>query len=295
MISIGGYNYIGKSLPQPVEEKELALCFPEKNENKAFLLLSNGNRVKLDSCQQIVDKKKIIATNDNKGILNYQTIDNLEVTPTPNTLIVPRGGSYQLCLSDGTKVWLNAESSLTYPSVFEKKGKREVELIGEAYFEVAKDTNRPFIVQSKGQSVTVLGTRFNLSAYPGAHSQTTLVEGKVCVKNMHRQQELLLLPNQQAVLTKENNLLKKEVDAETYMSWINGIYEFNHVSLSDITSQLSRWYNVEIQFSDKSLRKKHFTGAISRKYELGFALEIIQEVSNVIFNRDGETIIVNSK
>ena len=294
LVSIGGYKYIGTSLPQPSEEKELISCFPEKNENKALLLLSNGNRVQLDSCQQIVEEN-VIATNDNKGILNYQTTKDVENVSSPNTLIVPRGGSYQLCLSDGTKVWLNAESSLTYPSVFGKVGKREVELVGEAYFEVTKATDRPFIVHTKKQNVIVLGTKFNLSAYPKAYTQTTLVEGKVCVKSLHKQQDLVLLPNQQAVLTEECKLLKKNVDAETYISWINGIYEFNHVSLLDITSQLSRWYNVEIQFSNNSLKEKYFTGAISRNYELGFALEIIQEVSNVVFNRNGKTIMVSSK
>lgn len=296
LVSVSIYEYGGASLSEPMDEGQLAANFPEMNENKAFLVLGDGNRVRLDSCRKITDKEAFVATNDNKGMLSYQATDaETEAPATPNTLVVPRGGSYRLCLSDGTKVWLNAESSLTYPAAFAKAGAREVRLTGEAYFEVAQDNDRPFIVYTDKQRVTVMGTKFNVAAYPEIVTRTTLAEGKVAVRSLRKAEELLLLPNQQAVLTTEDELSKKEVDAAACISWIDGMYEFTHVSLLDIVSQLSRWYDVDIRFADKQLENRYFTGAISRKYELGFAIDIIQTVSDVVFERDGNTIVVNTK
>lgn len=290
LVTVGILNHAGILPSQPAESLLSSSEFPEKNENKAFLVLADGSTVTLDTCRQIVNRGHCVATNDAKGILNYQTttVNNIPESAR-NTLVVPRGGAYQLYLSDGTQVWLNSESSLNYPATF-GNSTREVKLVGEAYFEVAEDAEHPFIVHTDKQSVTVMGTKFNLSAYPNAPTLTTLSEGKVCIKS--GRQEVSLSPNQQAILADDGSLTRDEADAETYISWIHGVYEFNHVSLQDIVSQLSRWYDVDIRFRNEAPKHKYFTGAISRKDELGFAIEIIQSVSNVTFRREGETIFI---
>ena len=205
-----------------------------------------------------------------------------------NTLSVPRGGEFHLILSDGTKVWLNSESTLRYPIHFSTI--REVSLTGEGYFEVAKD-KAPFIVTIRdNKKVEVLGTKFNISAYTDNPIYTTLVEGKVKVSQ--EKSFFILSPNQQAMFLDNDSFNIMEVDAELYTSWTNGLYKFHSTRLSDIINQLSRWYDVDIQFKDKQLMDRRFTGAISRNNELGYAIYLIEKISNVKFITENDTIYI---
>lgn len=288
---------------QEKEQQELALQeaalapiddFPEKGESKAILLLNNGEQIHLDKSQpQIAPKDSASFTNNyQEGILTYQPTDTPKQTQEYNTLIIPKGGEYQLVLADGTKVWLNAESSLKYPVSF-KGEKREVELNGEAFFHVAENTTNPFTVRASNMVVEGKASKFNIAAYPRSSTKTTLAEGNIKIKTPFKNIELF--PNQQAILSLDNQLTMRTVDAHLYTCWTEGIYEFRNTSLEDITAQLSRWYNVNMQFKYPELKEKHFAGVIFRKEELNMAIEVIQAVSNVKFVRQGDLIIIDRK
>lgn len=264
--------------------------FPETGSRKAVLTLEDGEVVDLSIKDGNISEK--IANNANK-MLTYATTDT-KATDEPvkfNTLTVPRGGEYQLVLSDGTKIWMNAESSLRYPVRF--KGKREVILSGEAYFEVAKDAAHPFIVHIGNNAVEVLGTKFNVSAYPENNIYTTLAHGSVKVINSEG--SVTLTPNQQAVMHSEGSIRIQQVDASLYTSWTTGVFEFKKTQLKDIADQLSRWYNVNFQFASNELKQKNFAGVIFRNEELNLAIEVIEDVSDVKFVRTGNIIRIESK
>jgi len=201
------------------------------------------------------------------------------------------GGEYQVVLADGTKVWLNALSSIRFPTSF-KGSERKVEITGEAYFEVAKNARMPFRVIGGSQTVEVLGTHFNINAYPDESAvATTLLEGSVKVA-MHDGQAKVLKPGEQALIFKENNSFRvKEVDAEDAVAWKNGYFQFNDDDLKTIMNQLSRWYNVEIVYQQANLDQK-FGGTISRSKNLSQVLRILELTGNVRFRVEGRRITV---
>lgn len=286
-------------LSHKVANEEIVLStakdsFPETGSRKAILTLENGQKIDLGI------KEGNITTNDGTTVAISKANESLTYTAAKqeakkevkyNTLTVPRGGEYQLTLSDGTKVWLNAESSLHYPVTFTDK--REVNLVGEAYFEVAKDDKHPFIIHNANNTIEVLGTKFNVSAYPGSDVQTTLAEGKVKVGSLNS--SVILRPNQQATIQEAGNINVKEVDAQLFTSWAQGIYEFRKTNLQSIVAQLSRWYDVDILFKNEDLKQKLFAGVIFRNNELSFAIEVIEDVSNVKFIRENDKIYITKK
>ncbi len=278
------------------EEREpvtvaVSYSFPEMKSNKAILLFDDGTRVDLTKQSGRIDVDESMAEISNVDRqLVYKSTEAAVTEVKYNTLSVPRGGEYQLVLSDGTKVWVNAESSLRYPESFGDR--REVMLSGEAYFEVAKDAARPFIVQVGDNSIEVLGTHFNVSSYEEDRMYTTLAEGKVKVS--HAGQSVILHPNEQAMIRPEvSGIGVREVDASLYTSWIKGRFEFRDTELGDIAAQLSRWYDVEIRFADESLKNKRFAGIVYRDEELGFSIEIIERVANVQFVRKDNVIYID--
>lgn len=282
-----------------VSNKEIVLStvkdsFPETGSRKAILILDDGQTIDLGIKEGKITNEKgtIVAISKANESLTYTTNKKeIKKEIKYNTLTVPRGGEYQLTLSDGTKVWLNAESSLRYPVCFYDK--REVTLTGEAYFEVAKDSKHPFIVHSANNSIEVLGTKFNVSAYPDNNMQTTLAEGKVKVSNSNL--SVILLPNQQATIQESGNINIKDVNAQLFISWAQGVYEFRQTDLQSIAAQLSRWYDVDISFKNEGLKQKLFAGVIFRNNELSFAIEVIEDISNVKFIRDNNKIYVMEK
>lgn len=268
--------------------------FSEKGGKKAILTLHSGEEIDLVSR---VDpfiangNDTLLLIQPDKSLVYSRNENNKEDTGRYNMLSVPRGGEYKLVLSDGTNVWLNAESSLYYPVSFSQT--REVKLMGEAYFEVTTH-HSPFIIQvGVNHKVEVLGTKFNVSAYTGDVAYTTLAEGKVTVHNANT--SVTLSPNQQAIATETGSIAIENVDATLYTSWAQGVFRFRKARLSEIAAQLSRWYDVDISFSDEQLKQKLFSGVILRHRELEFAVETIEKISNVTFITGNNTIYITNR
>lgn len=265
----------------------LQKIYPEKGESKAQLILGNGEIVDLTTQEGMV-AKTIQNVNGERLIYDSQPVEKSQY----NTLTIPRGGEYQLVLSDGTHIWMNAESSLRYPVSF-IEDTREVTLEGEAYFEVTHDEKRPFKVHTALGTIVVLGTSFNVSAYPQVPVCATLVSGAVAVST--KTSETVLTPGRQALLAGDGRIEMRKVDVSLISSWRTGTYLFQNMPLRDIASQLSRWYNVDIRFHSAALENIRFTGGIVRDEELAFAISIISEVSSVRFVREKDIIWIMEK
>lgn len=259
---------------------------------KAVLILNNGTSMHLDANidSLIAEVDGTMIENDASNALIYKR-GNSQGKLIYNQLNIPRGGEYSLMLADGTKVWLNSESSIKYPVQFLGKI-RKVELTGEAYFEVAHNKAKPFIIESHGTEVKVLGTKFNLSSYNDEEEiTTTLVEGSVQVSSLGSSK--LLKPGYQAVVKRGSNQFQvNKVNADLYTSWINGVFQFNDQSLEEICHQLSRWYNVEFFFTENQYRNLKFAGATKKERSLDFTLEMIEKMADVKFAIKGDKIIV---
>ena len=208
-----------------------------------------------------------------------------------NKLYVPRRGEYNLTLSDGTRVFLNSDSRLIYPVAF-GKGKREVILQGEGYFDVAKDAVRPFLVRTDDMIVRVLGTSFNLKCYPGdTRVEATLVRGSVEVVGGER--EMLLAPGEQACLNRGSGKMEKaKVNTALYTSWKDGLFIFERERLEDILTILSRWYDVVIFYRRTDVKDDLFTGDLRKYDNIEEHLKMLEMTTNVQFEISGNTIIV---
>jgi len=269
----------------------------DPGKNTAVLILSDGKKINLlnakigllalQSTTQITKTKEgeIIYTSrhelpplQNGGKSSYSEISN--------TIRTPRGGQYKLSLPDGTKVWLNAASSLTYPISFRWLKERRIELNGEAYFEVAKDKLHPFLVQSKTQTVKVLGTRFNISAYSDDQfTNTTLLEGSVQVN------QITLKPGQQAV-NSGTAIKVNVVDPNDVIAWKEGEFSFRNEPLQNIMKKISRWYNMDVVYQNKEAGKQIFGGTISKYGKISQILHVLELTGDVKFRVEGKTIIV---
>lgn len=259
--------------------------------NKAVLTLANGKIIILDSLQNgIIVKMANFEVNKTKdGQLVYHVVENNTQKPGLNTLSTPRGGQYQVVLPDGSKVWLNAASSIKFPSVF--KGKiREVELKGEAYFEVAKNAAMPFKVKSTHAQIEVLGTHFNVRAYDDENDmKTTLIEGAVKITSGNLTN--VLKPGDQAVLNGDNRMkVINDVDADIETAWKNGLFQFKDASIEEIMRQAALWYNLNISFEGE-IPKRYYTGKISRNVKASEFLNMLK-YTGIKFRIEGENIIV---
>ncbi len=210
-----------------------------------------------------------------------------------NKLSVPKGGEYRIELEDGTKVWINSASRLRYPVVFSSNS-REVYLEGEAYFEVQRDVDRPFIVHSGEQKVTVLGTSFGISCYASeANDYTTLVSGKVKVDFERGKQSFMLEPGMQVAYNKESGIaIEKKVDVAEFVAWKNGKYIFNQKRLEDILSTLSRWYDFEVFYRNEDVKEVLFSGELRRFDDFSYLLRLIERTSDVKFVIDKKVVQV---
>jgi ferric-dicitrate binding protein FerR (iron transport regulator) len=260
---------------------------------KAILTLDGGQKMTLTEkdADSFSEKDGTLIEKDSSNTLKYASNTKDQNKLIYNRIEVPRGGEYSLTLADGTKVWLNSESSLKYPVQF-VGSKRQVELTGEAYFEVAHNASKPFFVKAGDAEVKVLGTKFNISSYTDEeYIATTLVEGSVEVSNLGSKE--LLKPGFQAVVKRgEKEFEVREVDTRLYTSWVNGVFEFKNNSLEEICHQLSRWYDVEFFFTENQYRELRFTGAAKREKPVGFALDMIEKMANVKFAIKDDKIIV---
>ncbi len=257
---------------------------------KAVLTFADGEKMMLGANHshdlQVLEEYGISV---NDSTLIYNEVDRIDEY---HTLEVPRGGEYILTLEDGTKVWINAETIIKFPTRFKQNERKVLLLGGEAYFRVCKDVERPFYVECKDISIKVTGTEFNVMAYPEKKRiETTLVNGGV--KIYKEKQELSLTPQEQAIYSQtDNKLSKKKVDVKYFTSWKDGVFEFREMPLGDVVVQLERWYNVNFTFQDDSLKQILFTGAIIKNKSLKFILNIIKETQLIDYSITEDTVII---
>lgn len=265
----------------------------EAGSKKAVLTLADGSKVKLheQTEQQISEEDGTQITKDSANNITYLATSAKKAELLYNTIDVPRGGEYSLTLSDGTKVWLNAETELRYPVNF-LKNKRDVYLVGEAYFEVAHNKEAPFTVHTHDTKVKVLGTKFNISGYEDQEFiATTLVEGSVQVNNLESF-EILEPGYQSTVIRGQEDIDVKEVDTHLYTSWVNGVYEFENMEMEYIMAQLGRWYDVKFFFTEEQYKHIRFTGAFKKDNSFEFALDMIERIADVDFAIKGKHIVI---
>lgn len=281
----------GAFLWMQAEEELPATVSTNTKSYQAVLILGDGERVTLnDSTRQFITEKAGTRISTEGNTVRYEAQEESETTEM-HTLLIPRGGEFHMELADGTQVWLNSESKLTYPARF-TGGTREVAMEGEVCFQVAKNEAQPFIVRTGGMAVTVLGTVFNIDAYPdNGRIATTLVEGKVEIQAGDEKQTLL--PDQQAVLEKGKGIEVRKVYAEDYISWIGGVFHFTEASLEEIMQKLSRWYNFEFFFANADVKDAHFTLNIRRYENVSDILSKIEKTGRAHFNINGRTVVVS--
>ena len=262
---------------------------------KAVLTLADGSRITLDSARfgELAVQGKTSVMHNNGTIKYVGSQDPVEKMVARNVLYntMTTGLGEQsppLTLSDGTQVWLNALSSIRFPVVF-TGNTREVEITGEAFFDIAKDQSKPFHVKSKDQDIEVLGTQFNINSYPDEpDSRTTLVQGKIKVI---AGQELVLEPGQQASVH-EGIRLVKDADIDQALAWKTGLFNFNHADLPTVLRQLSRWYDIDVKFEGQ-IPVRAFHGKITRDLQLSQVIHLLQDVK-VKFRIEGKTLIITS-
>ena len=263
----------------------------QPGKSKATLILDGGESYDLSQNNNfniLSGVTQISNSNDkfnNKASLSKETYHTLEV---------PRGGEYIIELSDGTKIWINSDSKLKYPVEFMGQS-RNIELIGEAYFEVAHNSDKPFIVTSGTQRVEVLGTSFNISSYePDDFIMTTLVEGQVKVENsLNEQNSIHLKPNKQSILDKKTGLIEsKKVNVDEYVAWQSGWFRFNDKPISQIMVALARWYDLEVQFEYENISNKHFSEGFMRYDSFDQARKIIEQTGEINFKVQGKKVII---
>lgn len=264
----------------------------DPGENKAILTLSNGKKITLgDTGNGLLteDGQAKIYTSE-KGALTY-----IAATETQQILInnitTPRGGQYHLTLSDGTNIWLNAASSLTYPSAFQKGKPRIVELSGEGFFEVTTNIKDPFVVRyANGMEAVVLGTSFNINSYTDEKATyTTLINGSLSVQNLLEKKDILR-PGQQSVLSNGKTKIVS-ADIEEIVAWKEGWFLFNRLELQAILRQLSRWYNIDFDIAG-TIGSKQFSGIVSKSNNISEVLKIMEN-TGVTFTLKDQKIYVS--
>lgn len=262
----------------------------------ATLILFDGSEKKLDDESfSLMEGNRLVENRQNR-LIYETTLDPVKDTIEKyHEVIVPRGGEYRVTLSDGTDVWLNSESSLRYPVEF-KGREREVWIHGEVYFSVKKDTLHPFVVNSNGLSIRVLGTEFNVRAYKDeSRVITTLVDGRVIVES-GTGLFYELRPSQQLVYTPRDGRGEvSDVDTEFYVSWRKGIYLFETSRLEEIMTLISRWYDVHVFYQAQELKEITFSGRLKRHEDARSLLEVFEQLGGIQFTVNGNTVIVDTK
>ncbi len=260
--------------------------------DKAILITSTGATIDLTDESGIL---KIDGTDSIKlegNNINYLSSKVSSTALSYNTLKIPRGGKFSLILSDGTKVWLNSETELKYPVAF-GGDIREVELIGEAYFEV-RENLRPFVMKSNNYKIVVLGTIFNISAYEDDDEiKTTLVKGSVRIDINGSGISQMLVPNDHSSFNKKSGqIIKRQVDIDKYVGWKDGLLVFDEAMLADILTTLSRWYDVTVYYENNARRTLRYPGEIKRYEEFREILRLIEKTQTVKFEIDGRKVKV---
>lgn len=268
--------------------------------HKAILTLADGRKIVLDDSSNgiVVNQNGISVHKNSNGIIEYTLTNQSEndidgatdkIETVYNTIETPVGGKFQLNLADGSKVWLNSASSLRFPVIFTDE-KREVELKGEAYFEVSKNIHKKFSVRSGNQTVEVLGTYFNINAYSDEPTiTTTLIEGQVRVIELNTKESQILKPGEQSKVDR-NIRIQRTPDTQVEVAWKDGYFYFDNAGIETVMRQLGRWYGVTARY-EGVLPAQHFAGAISTNLSLLEVLEILEK-SNIHFRLEGKEVIV---
>ncbi len=264
--------------------------------NGATLTLAGGKQIDLNKANDgaLAAEAGVTITKTADGQLVYSVNNSSAQAGSMNTLSTTLGQTYMVILPDQTKVWLNAASQLRYPASFNGLAKREVDLTGEAYFEVSK-TNIPFIVKTATQEIEVLGTHFNVNSYSTEEPvRTTLLEGSVKVTAKAASKETVTLkPGQEASLL-ASRLRVKDVEATYAVAWKNGYFMFNSESLEEIMERLSRWYQVKVIFEDEQLKRQTFFGTVSRFENISKVLRMLEKTKEVAFEIEENQVKVKS-
>lgn len=303
VMAIGVYVYVFQSELSGTESEVGATSLPDDlapGGNRAILQLADGTEIVLDERADgtVAKEGRHAIYKQADGELVYRPEASVPDRDAPvfNRLQTPRGGQYHLVLPDGTHVWLNAASTLTY-AISGVARERLVQLEGEAYFEVARDPDRPFRVASRSQVVEVLGTRFNVNSYPDEPLvRTTLVEGAVKVSGGTGQRPVLLAPGEQAQWTEGNPLAVKKADIAQAVAWKNGKFNFNHSDVATVMRELSRWYDVEVAF-DGEMPDITLSGEVYRNTNASKVLDILAfyDLDCRIVNQQGVKQIIVRK
>lgn len=270
--------------------------FGDAGSSKAILTLANGEKISLNKqeSKHITTPEGYLIQQDSVGHLRIKTQDKNSLpqhAPLDNKMWVPQGGEYHLTLSDGTDVWLNAETELKFPTHF-NSDRRIVELNGEAYFNVAHNAAKPFIIRTDGIEVKVLGTSFGVRSYKEENTIfTTLVSGSVEIQGTHG--KVRLTPSHQAVYDKDSKgITVKRVNTELYTGWKDGRMLYDNCPLEDILRDLQRWYSFEVFYTNSQVRQIPFTLNIQKHEKIDGVLELMQKTERIHFEIKGNTIIV---
>jgi len=292
------YFHLKPNKPKPfvaVHHKKQLKNDAEPGGDKAMLTLANGSVIDLN------DAKKGVLANQGNALLRKladgqiiyeapKTTGSIKDSITYNTVTTPKGGQFQVVLSDGTKVWLNAASSIVFPTAF-SSSERKVKITGEVYFEVAKNQHLPFRVVSGHQTVEVLGTHFNINAYEDENvTKTTLAEGSVKVYT--GDQSAILKPDQQSSISNngQGHIRINSIDVDDVLAWKNGNFQFEKAEIQMIMREAARWYDVDVKY-DGIVPARRFTGSISRSVNLSELLKMLK-YTGINFKIEGKTIIV---
>jgi len=262
----------------------------------AILEMADGKTYHLGEKDYSLQEKTGNQIKADSALLSYLSTENVLETSREivfNKLSVPRGGEFRIELEDGTKVWINSASRLRYPVVFTEES-REVYLEGEAYFEVRRDSTRPFIVHAGKQNVIVLGTSFGITCYAGeVNDYTTLVSGRVRVELEPGMQTFELEPGMQVMYNKASGtVMERKVDVAEFVSWKEGKYIFKQKRLEDILSTLSRWYDFEVFYGNADVKEVLFSGELRRFDDFNYLLRLIERTSDVKFVIDKNVVQV---
>ncbi|MEG1738552.1 MAG: DUF4974 domain-containing protein [Odoribacter sp.] len=277
----------------PVTEAVQTCIHPATGE--VLLILSNGETVALnDSVRTLKEESEAEIQVSGEGIIYLEGVGE-NVKDVYNTLMIPRGGEYHILLSDGTNVWLNSETEFRYPVHF-TGDKRQVYLKGEAYFEVSKNAEKPFVVTTSGGiDVKVLGTRFNIASYEEEEEVvTTLVEGSVEVCSLEK--TFRIHPDEQLLFNKNSRSFSRHyVDAGIYLAWKDGKFIFDDQPLEQIMKQLQRWYEMDVFYTNEAIRKYRFSGDLKKYDDFGKIVKMIEEVANMQISIKDKCVVIGTK
>lgn len=258
----------------------------------ATLTLANGKKIRLSDAGngELATEAGVTIRKSPGGQLIYEMKGSAAEQHKTNTLTTANGETYQVKLPDGSMVYLNAASSLTYDATLNDNGVRRVELTGEGYFEVANDNAHPFVVKTDMQEVEVLGTHFNINSYSNeSATKTTLLEGSIRLNH-----KIILKPGEQSIVNRSGKIFVEKVDSDNAVAWKNGYFQMDGKDLESIMHEVCRWYDVEVAYQDDNLKKITFVGTVSRYKNVSQVLKTLQMTNTLNFKIDGRIIVISS-